>query len=273
MRLNMLIEDLTGLKEQLEIANGKLKQENAELSVQLKRLTVEIDRQELKKHVGAIVETEYFQDLATARARDAGRGTCGATRRETNDHHHLRSLLSRRHGQIEHQRQCGALLAQSGHRVGVMDVDIRSPGIHVLFGLEPQNIDHTLNDFLWGRLQRRCGHRGRRARAAVPGTPRGRGQVLLVPSSMRTGEIARILKEAMRWRCSTRASTSSAAGSTSTISSSTPIRAVNEEDAALRRHLGHPAHGAAAGPAGLSGHGRSRSSWRCGWRFRRCCWW
>ncbi|TDT99747.1 hypothetical protein DFO45_1458 [Azorhizobium sp. AG788] len=69
MRLNMLIEDLTGLKEQLEIANGKLKQENAELSVQLKRLTVEIDRQELKKHVGAIVETEYFQDLQQ-RARE-----------------------------------------------------------------------------------------------------------------------------------------------------------------------------------------------------------
>ncbi|BAF88583.1 MULTISPECIES: MinD/ParA family protein [Azorhizobium] len=87
-----------------------------------------------------------------------------------------------------------ALLAQSGHRVGVMDVDIRSPGIHVLFGLEPQNIDHTLNDFLWGRCSVDAAIVDV-TRAAVPGTPRGRGQVLLVPSSMRTGEIARILKE------------------------------------------------------------------------------
>lgn len=69
MRLNMLIEDLTSLKEQLEIANGKLKQENADLAGQLRRLTVDIDRQELKKHVGAIVETEYFQDLQQ-RARE-----------------------------------------------------------------------------------------------------------------------------------------------------------------------------------------------------------
>jgi len=31
-----------------------------------------------------------------------------------------------------------ALLAAAGHRVGVVDTDIQSPGIHVLFGFDPQ---------------------------------------------------------------------------------------------------------------------------------------
>ncbi|GGF57864.1 CDP-3, 6-dideoxy-D-glycero-L-glycero-4-hexulose-4-reductase [Azorhizobium oxalatiphilum] len=86
-----------------------------------------------------------------------------------------------------------SLLAQRGHRVGIMDVDIHSPGIHVLFGLDPQNIDHTLNDFLWGRCSVDAAIVDV-TQAALPASG-GKGQVLLVPSSMRTGEIARILKE------------------------------------------------------------------------------
>jgi MinD-like ATPase involved in chromosome partitioning or flagellar assembly len=44
-----------------------------------------------------------------------------------------------------------ALLAAEGQRVGVIDTDIQSPGIHVLFGLAGEEIGHTLNDYLWGR--------------------------------------------------------------------------------------------------------------------------
>ena len=40
-----------------------------------------------------------------------------------------------------------ALLAASGKRVGVIDTDIQSPGIHVLFGLEEDDMDHSLNDY------------------------------------------------------------------------------------------------------------------------------
>ncbi|WP_029002897.1 MinD/ParA family ATP-binding protein [Azorhizobium doebereinerae] len=87
------------------------------------------------------------------------------------------------------------LLAERGHRVGIVDTDIHSPGIHVLFGVDPSAIRFTLNDYLWGR----CAVE----EAAVDVTeaalgdrpvPEG-GRILLVPSSMRTGEIARVVKE------------------------------------------------------------------------------
>jgi septum site-determining protein MinD len=89
-------------------------------------------------------------------------------------------------------------LALRGHRVGVVDTDIQSPGIHTLFKVDPHAVRHTLNDYLWGR----CGV----AEAALDVTggvvddtgtspvPES-GKVYLVPSSIKTGEIARILKE------------------------------------------------------------------------------
>jgi septum site-determining protein MinD len=43
-----------------------------------------------------------------------------------------------------------AILAQRGRRVGVIDTDIQSPGIHVLFGLDGNSISSSLNDYLWG---------------------------------------------------------------------------------------------------------------------------
>jgi MinD-like ATPase involved in chromosome partitioning or flagellar assembly len=81
-----------------------------------------------------------------------------------------------------------ALLAAQGRRVGVVDTDIQSPGIHVLFGLRGDAIGPALNDYLWGK-------------AAIADTARpvleGRvpGQVFLIPSSIRTNEIVRVLRE------------------------------------------------------------------------------
>ena len=46
---------------------------------------------------------------------------------------------------------CAAILAASGATVAVVDTDIQSPGIHVLFGLDPNDLTYTLNDYLWGR--------------------------------------------------------------------------------------------------------------------------
>ena len=43
------------------------------------------------------------------------------------------------------------IAARRGRRVGIIDTDIQSPGIHVLFGLDEKRIDRTLNDYLWGR--------------------------------------------------------------------------------------------------------------------------
>jgi MinD-like ATPase involved in chromosome partitioning or flagellar assembly len=43
-----------------------------------------------------------------------------------------------------------ALLAASGKRVGVIDADIQSSGIHVLFGIAGDEVTGPLNEFLWG---------------------------------------------------------------------------------------------------------------------------
>ena len=42
------------------------------------------------------------------------------------------------------------ILAMKGLRVGVVDTDIQSPGIHAIFGLEEAQMEHSLNDYLWG---------------------------------------------------------------------------------------------------------------------------
>jgi len=84
-----------------------------------------------------------------------------------------------------------ALLAAEGRRVGVVDTDIQSPGIHVLFGLTGQEIAHALNDYLWGKCSIE--------QAALDVTPRLKanlkGQIFLIPSSIKAGEIARVLRE------------------------------------------------------------------------------
>ncbi|WP_045225984.1 MinD/ParA family ATP-binding protein [Methyloterricola oryzae] len=84
-----------------------------------------------------------------------------------------------------------ALLGRAGKRVAVVDTDIQSPGIHVLFGLDESAVRHTLNDFLWGACDiREAAHDV----SAVAGAA-GPGAVYLVPSSTRSGDIARVLRE------------------------------------------------------------------------------
>lgn len=84
-----------------------------------------------------------------------------------------------------------ALLAISGNRVGVVDTDIQSPGIHVLFGLDEMAMTYALNDYLWGK----CAIE----QAAVDVTDQLRtpmsGRIFLIPSSLKAGEIARVLRE------------------------------------------------------------------------------
>jgi MinD-like ATPase involved in chromosome partitioning or flagellar assembly len=91
-----------------------------------------------------------------------------------------------------------AAMARRGKRVAIVDTDIQSPGIHVLFDVDQQALRLTLNDYLWGRCRVEetavdvsyaiVDEAGR----SVVKPP---GAVMLVPSSARAGEIARILKE------------------------------------------------------------------------------
>ena len=84
-----------------------------------------------------------------------------------------------------------ALLALGGKRVGVIDTDIQSPGIHVLFGLAGEDITASLNDFLWH------GHAIEdAARDVTPVLPTpSAGRVFLIPASIKPGEITRVLRE------------------------------------------------------------------------------
>ncbi len=83
------------------------------------------------------------------------------------------------------------LLALEGRRVGVVDTDIQSPGIHVLFNLDESEMDHSLNDYLWGKCSiKDCAYDVTgRVGADV------KGQIYLIPSSIKASEIARILRE------------------------------------------------------------------------------
>jgi MinD-like ATPase involved in chromosome partitioning or flagellar assembly len=84
-----------------------------------------------------------------------------------------------------------ALLASAGKRVAAIDTDIQSPGIHVLFGLEESKMTHALNDYLWGKCDIKQAAHDVTAHLGIS----GKGQVFLVPSSLKAGEIARVLKE------------------------------------------------------------------------------
>lgn len=83
------------------------------------------------------------------------------------------------------------LIAGSGKRVGVIDTDIMSPGIHVLFGLDEDDMTYSLNDYLWGKcdIKQAAYDVTSRLQANIP------GKVFLIPSSIKAGEIARVLRE------------------------------------------------------------------------------
>jgi MinD-like ATPase involved in chromosome partitioning or flagellar assembly len=84
-----------------------------------------------------------------------------------------------------------AIAAGAGHRVGVIDGDIQSPGIHVLFGFSGEDVTASLNDFLWhGRPIDEVAHdvSGRLGQPIA-------GKLFLIPSSMQPGEITRVLRE------------------------------------------------------------------------------
>ncbi len=88
------------------------------------------------------------------------------------------------------------LLAAEGRRVAVIDTDLQSPGIHVLFGLKPQDFKHALNDFLFGQCEiNQTAHDVTANLNLAAGNNPLQGQIFLIPSSMKTGEIARILRE------------------------------------------------------------------------------
>jgi len=90
-----------------------------------------------------------------------------------------------------------AQAALAGKRVGVVDTDIQSPGIHVLFGLDEENMGKTLNDFLHNKctIEETAFSVGENALTAE-GRKKLEGKDLwLIPSSIQAREISQVLKE------------------------------------------------------------------------------
>lgn len=83
------------------------------------------------------------------------------------------------------------ILASQGHRVGVVDTDIQSPGIHVLFGLDPDAMQYALNDYLWGKCSIKQTAYDLTSKLGTTFS----GQIFLIPSSIKAGEIARVVRE------------------------------------------------------------------------------
>lgn len=85
-----------------------------------------------------------------------------------------------------------ATVASFGNRVGIVDTDLQSPGIPVLFGFDETSIGYSLNDYLWSRC--------RLAQAnydvtSVLRKPKPRSLIYLIPASMKPAEIGRVLRE------------------------------------------------------------------------------
>lgn len=87
-------------------------------------------------------------------------------------------------------------VASQGKRVGIVDTDIQSPGIHVIFGLDEDSFTYSLNDYLWGRCGiEKTAYDVTSELKTADGFAEISGQVFLVPSSLKAGEIAKVLRE------------------------------------------------------------------------------
>lgn len=87
-----------------------------------------------------------------------------------------------------------ALFTAAGKRVGIIDTDIQSPGIHVLFGLAGQSVGYSLNDYLWGRCSiKEAAHDV--TEIVIKGDNPTAGRLYLIPSSIQADAIVNVLRE------------------------------------------------------------------------------
>ncbi len=90
-----------------------------------------------------------------------------------------------------------AQAAMAGKRVAIVDTDIQSPGIHVLFGLDESNMKKTLNDY----LHEKCAVTDAAVLVGHGSNPQpGAAQLAdkslwLVPSSINTSEVSRVVRD------------------------------------------------------------------------------
>jgi len=88
------------------------------------------------------------------------------------------------------------MIARQGKRVGIIDTDIQSPGIHVLFGLDDNQFVYTLNDYLWNRCAiEKTAYDVTNVLKREHTYANKNSAIYLIPSSIKVGEISRVLRE------------------------------------------------------------------------------
>ena len=82
-------------------------------------------------------------------------------------------------------------VALTGRRVGVVDTDIQSPGVHALFDLDDKQVTRTVNDYLYDR----CAIQDAAYHVSPPEVTAAGSSLYLVPASVKSADIARALEE------------------------------------------------------------------------------
>lgn len=85
------------------------------------------------------------------------------------------------------------IVARYGHRVGIVDTDIQSPGIHVLFGFDEQKMKYSLNDYLWGNCS--IEETAYDVTSVLQKNVGKNSKVYLIPSSIKAKDITKVLRE------------------------------------------------------------------------------
>lgn len=84
-----------------------------------------------------------------------------------------------------------AVLAQAGHRVGVIDLDFKSPCQHQFLGLPEGEFTHSVNHFLWDECPACSCVYDLSSRLGLSGA----GKLFLVPASPKSEDIVNMFRE------------------------------------------------------------------------------
>lgn len=86
-----------------------------------------------------------------------------------------------------------AILACQGKRVAIVDTDLPSPGIHILFELQDKHIKYTLNDFLCQKCK--INESAYDVTSVLGEQKTEKNLIYLVPASVQVSDISRILRQ------------------------------------------------------------------------------
>lgn len=81
-------------------------------------------------------------------------------------------------------------LASMGYKVATVDLDLSSPGLHVIYNVNQADLKHTLNDYIYGRCDLQDCVTDITKGLGVP-----KGELMFLGSSMKPEEISKLMKK------------------------------------------------------------------------------